>query len=104
MMKVELLKTVKVVPKGSKSPAEFCQAGEVIDLTDADAKRFIKDGHAVDPSKKVTASKNFIDEEVKAEIEALKTEIEALKGGHSEKDAEIEALKTEIEALKGVKK
>ena len=80
MMKVELLKTVKVAPKGSKNPAEFCQAGEVVDLTDADAKRFIKDGYAVDPSKKIVASENFVNEEIKTEIEALKAEIETLKG------------------------
>jgi len=95
-MKVELLKTVKVTPKGSKA-SSFANAGEVVDLPDADAKKFIKDGHAVDPSKKVVASQKLIDEEIKKEIETLKAE-------NSEKDTEIETLKAEIETLKGAKK
>lgn len=41
-MKVELLKTVKVAPKGSKT-SSFVSAGEVVDLDDALAKTLIKD-------------------------------------------------------------
>ena len=41
-MKVELLKTVKVSPKGSKV-LSFVSAGEVVDIDDVLAKKLIKD-------------------------------------------------------------
>jgi len=85
-MKVELLKTTKLLQKGEKHK-KLAHAGSEVEITDAEAKRLIKDGIAVKPGATTVVQKD------ECKCEDLKKEIESLKAVVDEKDKEIESLK-----------